>query len=159
VADVTAVVVLRPASAEDEALLLEWANDPGTRAASRSHEPITPATHHRWLGRRLTTPDDARIWIGETDGLPIGVVRFERRGADRVEVSITVAPVSRGRGLARPLLEAGIVAARGVFGRVTILADVLPGNDASMRLFQAAGFTPLPVDAGHAPGVARLELR
>ena len=154
----TAVVALRPATAEDEAMLLEWANDPGTRAASRSHEPIPPADHQRWLVRRLATPDDARIWIGESDGLPIGVVRFERRGPDRVEVSITVAPDARGRGLARPLLEEGIVAARAVFGRVTILADVLPGNEASMRLFGAAGFKPLPADAGQAPGIMRLEL-
>jgi RimJ/RimL family protein N-acetyltransferase len=155
----TAIVALRPATAEDEAMLLAWANDPGTRAASRSHKPIPPADHHRWLERRLTTPDDARIWIGETDGLPIGVVRFERRGPDRVEVSITVGPDARGRGLARPLLEAGVVAARAVFGGVTILADVLPGNDASMRLFHAAGFKPLPVDAGPTPDLIRLELR
>jgi RimJ/RimL family protein N-acetyltransferase len=158
-ADMTAVVALRPAAAEDEAMLLEWANDPGTRAASRSHEPIPPADHRRWLGRLLAIPDDARIWIGESDGLPIGVVRFERRGPDRVEVSITVAPDARGRGLARPLLEAGIVGARAVFGGVQILADVLPGNDTSMRLFRAAGFQPMPMDLGATPGIIRLELR
>lgn len=145
-ADVTAPVELRPAVPGDETLLLSWANDPQTRAASRIHEPIDAADHHRWLEQRLATPDDARIWIGESDGAPFGVVRFERRAIDAFEVSITVAPDARGRGLARPLLEAGIGAAREAFGPVTVLADILPGNDASIRSFTAAGFRPLPPD-------------
>jgi hypothetical protein len=31
---------------------------------------------------------------------------------------------------------------------VTILADILPGNDASIRLFTAAGFSPVPPTEG-----------
>ena len=155
----TATVSLRPAAAEDEALLLTWANDPGTRAASRRHDPIAAADHHRWLERRLASADDTRIWIGEADGLPIGVVRFERRAHDAFEVSITVAPEARGRGLARPLLEAGVSAARAVFGQATILADILPGNEASVRLFTAAGFAPIPTTQDGAPGIISLELR
>ncbi len=154
-----ASVVLRPAEPGDEALLLAWANDPATRAASRVHDPITAADHHRWLERRLATPEDARIWIGERDGIPIGVVRFDRRARDSVEVSITVAPEARGRGLARPLLEAGVSAARDAFGPVTILADILPGNEASVRLFTAAGFTPVPNRPDTGLGVISLELR
>lgn len=155
----SAVVKLRPVGAGDEALLLAWANDPGTRAASRLHEPITAADHHRWLAGRLATPEDARVWIGETESVPIGVVRFVRRAPDAVEVSITVAPEARGGGFARPLLEAGIVASREAFGPVTILAEILPGNDASLRLFTAAGFTPISSATGAEPGVISLELR
>lgn len=144
-------VALRPARPDDESLLLAWANDPDTRAASRDHDRIAPADHRRWLQRRLATPDEARIWIGEADGQPIGVVRFERRTADQVEVSITVAPGARGRGFARPLLDAGVAAAREAFGPVTIRADVLPGNSASIALFTGAGFVPIPSDAAPAP--------
>jgi RimJ/RimL family protein N-acetyltransferase len=156
---VTATVELRPAEPGDEPLLLSWANDPATRAASRVHEPIAAADHHRWLEQRLATPDDARIWIGETGGAPIGVVRFERQATDSVEVSITVAPEARGHGLARPLLEAGVSAARHAFGYVTIRAQILPGNDASVRLFTAAGFRPMATDRGDASGLISLELR
>lgn len=140
-------MVLRSVVQADEALLLQWANDPATRAASRVHVPIAAADHHRWLERRLATPDDARLWIGETDGAPIGVVRFERRTPTAVEVSIAVAPYARGRGLARALLVAGVAAARAAFGPVTILADILPGNDASVALFTGAGFTLIPSHA------------
>jgi RimJ/RimL family protein N-acetyltransferase len=156
---VTAPLELRPAEPGDEGLLLGWANDPDTRAASRAHEPIPAADHHRWLERRLTTPDDARIWIGETDGVPIGVVRVERRAPDAFEVSITVAPDARGRGLARPLLETGIRAARTAFGPVTILADILPGNVASVGLFTTAGFTPIPPAKDTESAIVSLELR
>ena len=157
----TATVVLRPVTPDDEGLLLEWANDPGTRAASRVHEPIRAADHHGWLERRLATPADARLWIGESDGVPVGVVRFERRSPTSVEISITVAPDTRGRGLARPLLDAGLAAARAAFGPVTILADVLTGNDASVRLFTGAGFVPVagaPDDGPATAGIISLVL-
>jgi RimJ/RimL family protein N-acetyltransferase len=159
---VTVVVKLRPVGTDDEAMLLDWANDPATREASRVHVPISTADHHRWLERRLATPDDARLWIGESDGVPIGVVRFERRSPSTFEVSITVAPDARGRGMARPLLEGGLLDARDAFGPVTILADILPGNDASVRLFKSAGFVPVAADAADlrgSSGVISLELR
>lgn len=158
-------VVLRPGEPADEALLLSWANDPPTRAASRNHAQIAAADHHRWLERMLAAPHQARIWIGEAEGRLIGVVRFERRAPTAVEVAITVAPEARGRGLARPLLDAGIVAAREAFGPVTILADVLPDNEASLALFGGAGFTPIasptePAEAGpDEAGVISLTLR
>lgn len=158
-------VVLRQAESNDEDLLLDWANDPATRDASRKHAPIAAADHHRWLERLLAAPDEARVWIGEAEGGPIGVVRFERRAPAAVEVAITVAPEARGRGLARPLLDAGIAAAREAFGHVTILADVLPDNEASLALFSGAGFTPSasPTEAADAgpdeAGVISLDLR
>ena len=158
----TSSVALRPVEPGDEDVLLTWANDPATRAASRDHAEIAPADHHRWLEQRLAAPGEARLWIGEVEGHPIGVVRFERRTPMVVEVAITVAPEARGRGLARPLLVAGVAAARDVFGPVTILADVLPQNQASLALFTGAGFTPLasPTDgAPGEPGVVSLALR
>jgi RimJ/RimL family protein N-acetyltransferase len=159
----TAVIKLRAVGQDDEAILLEWANDPATRDASRVQAPISAADHHRWLEGLLAQPDEARLWIGEIDRVPIGVVRFERRSPSAVEVSITVAPEARGRGLARPLLEGGLFGARDAFGPVPILADILPGNDASLRLFTGAGFVPVATDAvddpSTAPGIISLERR
>jgi RimJ/RimL family protein N-acetyltransferase len=157
VSGTAAELTLRPASADDEDLLLGWANDPVSRASSRIHEPIPAADHHEWLERRLAAPDDARIWIGEVDGRPVGVVRFERRVPSGVEVSISIAPEARGQGLARPLLDAGVTAARAAFGQVTIRADILPGNEASVRLFTGSGFGPATPDES-TPGLMTLEL-
>lgn len=136
-------VSLRPVVEADEALLLDWTNDPATRAASRSADPIEPREHHRWLIERLADAAGARMWIGRAGDESIGVVRFERRAPDRVEVSITVAPRARGRGLAGPLLEAGLSAARGAFGSVRIVAAIKPVNAASLAVFARAGFAPI----------------
>src|SRR6185503_8186382 len=46
-------VTLRPATAADEALLLVWANDVGTRAAGFRPDPISAEDHRRWLADRL----------------------------------------------------------------------------------------------------------
>jgi RimJ/RimL family protein N-acetyltransferase len=150
----TPAVVLRSVGPADEDLLLRWANDPATRAGSRSHGLITAAEHHAWLHGQLAAPDRARAWIGETDGRPIGIVRFERRTPASVEVGITVAPEVRGRGLARPLLDAGIEAARAVFGAVAIRADILSGNAASRALFTGAGFAPVGTGAADSDAVS-----
>ncbi len=158
----TPAVTLRPVSPADEELLLTWANDPVTRVASRNRTPIDPGDHHRWLERMLAAPADARLWIGEAEDRPIGVVRFERRTPTAVEIGITVAPDARGQGLARPLLDRGVAAAREVFGQVTIMADVLPNNAASLALFMGAGFTrlaPPPDMPPGEPGVVSLALR
>ena len=154
-------VVLRAVEPADKDLLLAWANDPGTRAGSRRHALIPATEHARWLAAHLAAPGKSRLWIGESDGAPIGLIRFERQTATSVEVGITVAPEARGRGLARPLLDAGIDAARDVFGSVTIRVDILPGNAPSIALFTGAGFRPIHDDseAGSDAAVISLELR
>jgi RimJ/RimL family protein N-acetyltransferase len=136
------MVTVRPATAGDEDMLLTWANDPITRRNSFHGEVIDPATHRRWLAERLASPT-TRILIGLDDDRPIGQVRLEGGPNRTAEVSISVAPEARGRGLGRMLLAAGMDAGRrdatldvGVF-----LARVRSENGTSLGLFEAAGFS------------------
>jgi len=46
-------VRLRRATASDADLLLDWANDPVTRAASFHPDPIDRSGHVRWLAARV----------------------------------------------------------------------------------------------------------
>lgn len=138
-------LTLRPIGPTDRDLLLGWANDPATRAASFHPAPIDPATHAAWFERRLGERD-GRIWIGLVDGRPVGQVRVDRVAPGRGEVGISVAPEARGRGIARLLLRAGIDAAAGELDVGTLLALVRPENVASMRLFSSAGFRPAGED-------------
>ena len=133
-------VRLRPATATDEARLLAWANDPGTRAASFGWASITAGDHAAWFASRLADPD-VRIWIAEADGAPIGVARFESSGG-RAVVSVSLAAERRGQGLGSRVI--GLASRR--------LLDELPvdgidawmwsGNDASAGAFRAAGYAP-----------------
>jgi RimJ/RimL family protein N-acetyltransferase len=135
------VITLRPVTADDEALLLRWANDPVTRAAGFRPARISSAEHHRWLAGRLTSAA-GRLYIALRDGDPVGQLRLDRLAGGRVEVGIAVAPEVRGRGIGRALLQAGLDTAgedRDLAAR-TFVARVRPDNGASIALFEGAGF-------------------
>lgn len=131
----------RPASEVDEALLLEWANDPTTRRNGFSIATIDPETHHRWLLARLGDVSDCRFYVIETaDGLPVGQVRFQRVGAVW-ELHYSLDPRVRGRKLSRPLLESATAALRTDLGRpLRLVAKVRPENKISSAALRSVGF-------------------
>jgi RimJ/RimL family protein N-acetyltransferase len=129
----------RPASFDDEGLLLEWANDPVTRRNAFAEGVIRPAEHHAWLEARLADPDGCRLFIVETsERVPIGQVRFDRL-PEGWKLSYALAPAFRGRRLGRPLLEVamGELACEPA---ETIVAEVKPANASSQRVLRSLGF-------------------
>jgi RimJ/RimL family protein N-acetyltransferase len=125
---------LRPATAADAALLLAWRNDEATRLASHNTDPVRPGDHARWLDALLRSPA-RRLFIAEANGEPVGSVRADRDddGACH-ELSWTVAPTARGRGF-------GVRMVRLLMAEVSgpVRAEVKPGNQASVRIAEAAG--------------------
>jgi RimJ/RimL family protein N-acetyltransferase len=130
---------LRPATAGDSERLLEWRNDPQTRTMAVVQAAVARAAHERWLTVRLGDADTL-LTIVEQDGEPVGTVRLDRHGPDEAELSITIAPTARGRGLARPAIELGVEHARREWGVARVTARIRPENAASLRAFAAAGF-------------------
>ncbi len=79
-------------------------------------------------------------WIAESDGEPSGSVRFDI-AASKARVSIAVAPGRRGEGLGALLLAEGesrLLDERGDVAQ--FIAEILPGNAPSRRLFERAGY-------------------
>jgi RimJ/RimL family protein N-acetyltransferase len=142
---------LRPATASDAELLLEWRNDPKTREASFQQEPIGVEEHRAWLAGRLDDPDSALLVI-EIDGKPAGSIRLDRHGDEEAEIHIVVAPGRRGGGLASMALDLASERAAELLGVRRVRARVKPGNEASLRAFHSAGFKP----AGEADDVVEL---
>jgi RimJ/RimL family protein N-acetyltransferase len=140
-------IFLRPACSDDAALLLEWANDPATRAASFDRVPIAWDEHVAWLGAVLADPE-RRLWIAEEEGVAVGQVRVDRARDGVGVVSIGLAPGARGRGLGRTVLGLGVAAAIRELGIRRARAVVMAANLPSRRLFQGAGF--VVVDAAAA---------
>jgi RimJ/RimL family protein N-acetyltransferase len=132
---------LRPATGADAELLLAWRNDPDTVAWSRSPDPVSRPEHVRWLEAVLADPA-RRLLIAEADG-PVGTVRFDRDG-DAWEVSITVAPSCRGRGLAAPILTA---AEATLDDDTALVAWIHRDNKPSLALFERAGYLRDSADA------------
>jgi RimJ/RimL family protein N-acetyltransferase len=143
---------LRRATDADADLLLGWANDPATRAASFHPDPIDRVGHIRWLAARLASPTTA-FWIGEDGGgRPIGQVRVEGE-----EISISVAPGARGQGFGRTLLAAAVDEAGRILPVERLLARVRVDNPASLALFVGAGFAEL--SRGLCEGIPCVELQ
>ena len=133
-------VHLRPAALEDAELVLAWANDPVTRAASVSSATISWPDHLAWFSAQLAR-EDRHLFVAEHEHAPVAFVRLdasaEQPGA--CTISINVAPAARGRGLGVAVLEAGSAIAAGLgFGSVHAL--IRPDNHASRRAFARAGY-------------------
>ena len=133
----------RLATLDDEALLLEWANDPATRSNAFSPGQIAAATHAAWFRQRLGNGAGCRLYIVETvDGIPIGMVRFERSG-DEWEVHYSVAQHFRGRGLGGPALAAALADLATEMRDATVFGQVRETNQASRKVFESLAFTEI----------------
>lgn len=149
-------VGMRPAVPADAVTLLEWRNDPATRRSSRHAEVVDRAEHDRWLESSLQSTDRHLLVAEDAAATPIGTVRWDAQPGQpgAWEVSITLAPDQRGRGMALPVLHA---AERWLVTRESearhLLACVHTGNVASSRLFGRAGYAP--DRAADATGFAR----
>jgi RimJ/RimL family protein N-acetyltransferase len=127
------------AHANDEALLLRWANDPLTRANAFNQNMIDQVTHQNWFFSRLCNPGRCQIFILKTENeLPVGQVRFERMGQEW-EIHYSIDPFVRKRGIGVNVLRSAIscfAASESVklWGRVRL------DNLASRRIFLKMGF-------------------
>lgn len=129
-------IALRLATLRDADLLLEWRNDPATRAASHSNAAVASDEHLAWLRDALATAE-RKLYVAEENGAPVGTVRADL--ANGVwHLSWTVAPQARGRGVAKRMVA--LLASR-ISG--PIRAEVKAGNVASARIAEHAGMTLL----------------
>lgn len=130
----------RSARLDDEALILQWANDPLVRQNAFSTGVIDAATHRAWFRKRLRDLDYCRLYVVETsDGFPIGQVRFERSG-DAWEISYSLDARCRGAGLAKSMLQTAMLKLRSTEASAIIFGRVKAGNRTSQRVFEGLGF-------------------
>lgn len=132
-------IEIRVARQDDSEKLFEWRNHPAIRAASRKSEVINQEDHQKWFASVLASPDRLLL-IGQREGLPVGVVRFDIRG-DEAEVSIYLVPDIPQSGQGRELLQSAeywFSANRPEVNKIS--ACVLGGNERSQYLFSGAGY-------------------
>jgi RimJ/RimL family protein N-acetyltransferase len=129
-------VSVRPAELLDRYLLWLWANDEETRHASFHRDEVAWKDHVAWFARQIA--DGCHVLIGETaEAQPIGSIRFDTANGWRTtRLSYVVAPESRGRGWAQPLVRAGVAWLRVRRPEADIEATVLSSNLASLRVFR-----------------------
>ncbi|WP_082143979.1 UDP-2,4-diacetamido-2,4,6-trideoxy-beta-L-altropyranose hydrolase [Nitratireductor soli] len=134
-------LVIRPAELGDETLLLEWANDPATRRNAFNLKPISADDYRNWFRARLQDTASCVFYIAETElGFPVGQIRFDQKEPSW-EISYSIGPAYRGRGLGRKMLATAIERALQDLGNVQLLGQVKPDNLASQGIFDSLGFS------------------
>jgi len=134
-------VQLRRMVAEDEAAILEWQRHPSSRRYARNPAVPDAVEHHAWMVRKLADRDSLPYIILH-DGRQAGFLRLDRkhdaspRDQDVFEVSILVAPSLHGKRIATAALDL----VHRLHPRFSFLAEVLPANEISLRLFERAGY-------------------
>jgi UDP-2,4-diacetamido-2,4,6-trideoxy-beta-L-altropyranose hydrolase len=129
---------LRRVEESDCRLLWEWVNDPLVRSASFSTEQISWDNHVSWFHGKLADHNSAQ-YVVEAGSRPVGQVRFQIEGGSAV-VSVSLASEFRGKGLGAVVVA---MATEDLFRTTPVTradAFVKPGNTASLRLFNRAGF-------------------
>ena len=132
-------VKLRPAEHSDCSLLWQWGNDPLTRHASFSTEPISWDQHVRWFLSTLAEPDALLYVATNEQGIPLGQVRCQC-SETRAVLSISLGAEFRGKGYGNRILTLVTEEVFQKSGVSAIDAYVKPDNAASIRLFKSAGF-------------------
>lgn len=132
-------IVLRRATENDERSLFEWRNASETRRYAFNPKPIGWEEHVQWFRSSLACPD-RHLFIGELEGQPVGVLRYDVTD-ETGEISIYLVPGCSGRGLGTALLRAGSDWVANNLPQVTKLcAKILPENVASRKAFAKAGY-------------------
>lgn len=90
----------------------------------------------------LTAADRYVLVDRDADERVIAVATFQTTGDFADLLRVVVEPASRGQGIARQLLRAGILWAQAT-GASRMLLEVEDGNDAAQRLYEGAGFLPI----------------
>lgn len=131
-----AMITLRPVVSDDSELLHAWRNDPATRAASHNTALVTTDEHKHWLSKQLANPNLV-FCIAEHNEIPAGTVRAEHCD-DVWELSWTVAPDARGKGIAKAMVATMAQMLSGA-----LRAEIRAGNPASIKVAEYAGLSLL----------------
>lgn len=139
-------LIIRPAKPEDVMDLLRWRNEAHVRAMSRHNDIIDDGCHRRWYERALTSSDKLLL-IGVLSGQSIGMVRFDRHQFSMWEISIMLAPESRGQRISRTFLEKSICLFCTMHPESSVLAVIKKCNTPSLHLFKSLNFARTSEDS------------
>ncbi len=130
---------LRQVGQGDCRLIWQWANDPETRAVSFSSEPIPWEQHVEWFKAKLNDPRCIFYIAMNSDGVPIGQVRYDMEG-NKAVISISIDRKFQGKGYGSKLIWLASRKLLDVSDIDTIYAYVKQGNEVSVGAFVKAGF-------------------
>ena len=96
------------------------------------------------------------VWVREAEGEVIGYYVMMAAAGEAHLLNMTIAPIWRGHGLGRELLEHCLASAR-AHRAESLFLEVRPSNSAARALYQSSGFVDLAVRPEYYPGRAGRE--
>lgn len=135
-------ISLRPVTADDCELLLDWVNDPEVRRVSFSSAPIGGDEHRAWFERKLVDRSCIIYVVIDPKAEPVGQIRFDLQGESEAVISLSIAAPRRGRGLGTEAIRLGTAEATRSARLSAVHAYIKPENAGSLRAFAAAGYAP-----------------
>ena len=91
------------------------------------------------------------VWVREAEGEVIGYYVMMAAAGEAHLLNMTIAPIWRGHGLGRELLEHCLASAR-AHRAESLFLEVRPSNTAALALYQSSGFIDLAVRPDYYPG-------
>ena len=143
-------IVLVSAESCHSEIIWKWRNEFTSRKMSVNSEKISFKEHSSWY-KKILLDDFRKLYVGEKDEIPIGIVRFEKSDQEEYvyEVSINISPASRRKGFGKQLLINGIKRLlKEVENCKFIRAEVKKENESSNKLFESCGFIFIDDESG-----------
>lgn len=128
---------IRPVKGSDCELLFKWANEKLVRSNAINKELISWEDHLQWFSIRISS-EVTKIFIMETNGIPVGQVRFDRDNAGVWIIDYSVDPAHRSKGYGYLLLTYGMNEFPADERR--FIGYVRSSNEASKKVFEKIGF-------------------
>jgi len=131
--DESTELTFRSATLDDAELLLKWRNNLETRLASINSDMISKEDHIKWF-TKLITKNNIILLIAEKNNKPVGTIRIEIKNNIK-ELSWTVAPAQRGKGIGKLMLYEIVRQLNG-----NLIAKIKKENIPSVKMAEYAGF-------------------
>ena len=121
--------------------LLRWRNNYKTILNTVSQSAITYFEHCKWFNKVIrSTTSDIFIGYDQKERMKFGMIRFDKKGKNLIEVSINMCPRFRRKRLGEKFLNQTIKLASSFCPKSILIARVMVGNNASRKLFKKCGF-------------------
>ena len=132
-------IILRRATIQDCDAVYLWRNAEETRRHIFNPDPIPLDSHTQWFRKSLVHTNRVLL-IGEIDGEPVGVLRYDMQGAEAL-ISVYLVPGTHRQGTGTHLIRSGSTWLRQNYSQIRrIKAEVVPTNITSRKAFINAGY-------------------
>ena len=133
-------LTFRPARVADSRRVWEWRHEGNAHRFNRNAAQPAFPVHHAWFCNAVVE-SSRKLHILENGTEPVGYIRLDRDQAETGRISICLTEHVRGHGLGAACLRHADEMAR-EWGLTTLFAEIHPGNIASIKAFEMAGYQP-----------------